>query len=81
MIFNCLNCCKAISSLHKCCPYCMVEVHEAVEKVGIEVKPMTIQMTKAISPEGTIRARLTGAITKLTSITQILHQRRGSVKL
>lgn len=26
MIFNCLNCCRVISSRHEKCPYCMVEV-------------------------------------------------------
>jgi hypothetical protein len=33
MLFNCLNCCKAISSQAQSCPYCMIETNSMVQQV------------------------------------------------
>jgi hypothetical protein len=33
MLFNCLHCCKAISSQAPTCPYCMLETNSMVREV------------------------------------------------
>ena len=80
MIFNCLNCCKAISSLRKSCPFCMIELVEAIEKVGVETKALPLDQVSwaPATSRQALATRLTGAADKtLTTIAQILHLRRA----
>jgi len=39
MIFNCLSCGKAISSLKDMCPYCRIDVGEINQKLNKIYKP------------------------------------------
>lgn len=73
MIFNCLQCCKAISSMHKSCPYCMIEISSALEKVGIENKPMTLEKP-AIAKLPSARPVAKTVMT----IAQLLHLKRAA---
>jgi hypothetical protein len=45
MIFNCLSCCKAISSRNEQCPFCMIELSKAIAQHNIskETEPLPVR--------------------------------------
>ena len=42
MLFNCINCCKAISSQAHICPYCLVGTDEVIRKMALNEEPLHI---------------------------------------
>jgi len=69
MIFNCLNCCRVISSRHEKCPYCMVEV---AKTFAVEEKPAV--MIKA--PEQVRESKIQLVYSAMASVGQIVKAMR-----
>lgn len=58
MLFNCLNCCKAISSKAESCPYCMLGTSSMVREVQ-PAQPSQIPRLAFFMKRSAYRARKT----------------------
>ncbi len=82
MLFNCINCCKAISSQAHTCPYCLVGTDKAVREMALNQEPIHIPVRLAARRKIARVKRLTerlnrtrkvfpGTITEIVTNTQL----------
>ena len=82
MLFNCLNCCKAISSQAESCPYCMMAMSGMVAQVAPAQQSKSPQMAFFMK-RSAYRARKTAeALSEklpksLPNVTQIVQGMRA----
>lgn len=65
MLFNCINCCKAISSQATTCPYCLVGTDHAVREMALNDEDLKIPITLAAKRKVARIKRLTNRVNRV----------------
>lgn len=78
MLFNCLQCCKAISTRVTSCPYCRIDTAEMVNKLALSRDPEPMPVVTA-AQEKKDSATRSGALVyrAMATIGQIVQVMRA----
>ncbi len=65
MLFNCINCCKAISSQATTCPYCLVATENTIREMALNDEDLKIPVTLAAKRKVARIKRLTFRVNRV----------------
>lgn len=82
MLFNCLQCCKLISSCSVACPYCRIDLEGMIQKLEVSRKAEPALILAAPEQKQTLRLPKPGSLiyTAMAHITQIVQVMKAPIK-